>query len=79
MAVQAKVRCIAISTPYWDSTDNSRVVRFSPVYDPDTNSPNYGWSEATPSGYIELTITNRAAYDQFEVNREYIVTFDGVS
>jgi hypothetical protein len=78
MTVQAKVRCIGNSAPAWDATsDTTRVVRFTPVYDADPASPNFAWSQYTPSGYVELTITNPAAFGAFEVNQEYTLTFDG--
>lgn len=76
MSVQAKVRCIANSPPQWDSAGNSRLARFTPVYDSDPSSPNFEWSQATPSGYIELAITNEAAFARFEPGREYLLTFD---
>jgi hypothetical protein len=56
-----------------------RVARFTPVYDANPESPNFEWSQATPSGYIELTITNEAAFSAFEVNTEYLLTFEPVS
>lgn len=75
--VQAKVRCIANSSPQWSpDNDRTRIVRFTPVYVSDTSHPNYKWSEATPSGYLELTVTTPAAHGQFEVGKEYLVTFE---
>ena len=53
-----------------------RIARFTPVYDVDPSHPNYEWSVATPSGYIELAITNEAAFSKFEPGREYLLTFD---
>lgn len=80
MSVQAKVRCIANSSPHWDPEghNGSRVVRFTPVYDPNPEHPNHQWSQATPAGYFEMSITNPAAADAFEVNEEYLVTFEKV-
>jgi hypothetical protein len=37
---------------------------------------NEEWSAATPSGTIEMTITNRAALDQFHVGQYVFVTFE---
>lgn len=80
MSVQAKVRCISNSTSAWDTLGTSgRQVRFTPVYDTDPNHPNFQWSQWTPSGYLELQITNPPAYDTFEVGQEYLVTFDLVA
>jgi beta-mannanase len=76
--IQAKVRCIGNSAPPYDrdGTSGTRTVRFTPVHDPDPEHPNFAWSKATPSGYIELYITNQAASDAFEVDREYLLTFE---
>jgi hypothetical protein len=74
MTVQAKVRCIGNSAPPWG--DTQRTVRFTPVYDSDPAHPNFKWSQATPSGYIELNVSNPAAFDAFEVNQEYLLTFE---
>jgi len=79
VSVQAKVRCIANGPSAWDTTGASgRQVRFTPVYDPDPSHPNFQWSQATPSGYFEMYVTNPAAYEAFEVNQEYLVTFEPV-
>ena len=81
MTVQAKVRCIGNSTPqYYPAGDNSmRLVRFTPVHDPNPEHPNFEWSQATPSGYIELAVTNSAAFNKFEVGSEYLLTFEAVT
>jgi hypothetical protein len=81
MSVQAKVRCTGNSRPPYygdDQPDVMRSVRFTPVYDSDPEHPNFEWSAATPSGYIELTITNPDAFSKFEVNKEYLLTFEPV-
>ncbi len=46
-------------------------VRLRPVFSNDKESPNYSFSQATPSGVLELTITNTAAWGAFEIGREY--------
>lgn len=53
-------------------------VSLSPVYSSDPNSENYSWSQATPSGLIEMHITNQAALDAFEANKEYLIIFEPV-
>ena len=80
MSVQAKVRCVSNAQPVYDTTTTgeSRLVRFTPVYDSDPEHPNFEWSKATPAGYLELYITNPAAHGQFEVNAEYLLTFEKV-
>ena len=49
-------------------------VKLQPVFGPG----NEAWSEATPQGEIELTITNQDAVDLFEPGAEYKVTFEKV-
>lgn len=76
MAVQAKMRCTWNQHPQWDSTETTRVIRLTPVYSSDPESENYSWSKATPAGNLEMTVTNPAAFDQFEENGEYLLTFE---
>lgn len=78
--VQAKVRCNSNTPAPWtgDAKVTTMIVRFSPVYAEDKTHPNYEWSQATPSGYIELSITNPAAFLRFEVGKEYLLTFEEV-
>lgn len=44
-----------------------------PVWDPNPESPNFKWSQATPDGEIRLGITNPAAFGQFEPGQEVYV------
>ncbi len=46
-------------------------VTMSPVYG-EANKP---WSQATPQGKIEMSITNPDAVDQFELGKSYFVDF----
>lgn len=55
-----------------------RRVKLSPVYSSDKSDPNYSWSQATPSGSIELTITNPAAFEQFVPGTLYHITFEAL-
>lgn len=66
MNVRAKFRVHNIS---------GQQVSMSPVYSSDPATENYSWSQATPSGQIQMHISNPAALEQFEVNKEYLVTF----
>lgn len=56
-----------------------RQVHLSPVYSSDPASPNHSWSKATPSGKLELTITNPGAYEQFAVGKKFLMTFEEVA
>jgi hypothetical protein len=78
MSAQAKMRCTWNQQTQWATIDqDTHIVRFAPVSgDSDENKE---WSKYTPSGSIEMHITNPAAFDQFEENAEYLLTFDRVS
>lgn len=56
-----------------------RQVELTPVYSSDKSSPNYSWSQATPSGKLEMTITNPGAYDKFAVGKTFFMTFEEVT
>lgn len=56
-----------------------RQVHLAPVYSSDKTSPNYSWSQATPSGKLEMTITNPGAYEQFAVGKTFLMTFEPVT
>lgn len=64
-------------TPYAFASGEqlSERVQMSPVYSDDPNSENYSFSQATPSGAIELNITNVGAFGAFVVGAEYVVSF----
>lgn len=55
---------------------NYRQIILAPVYSPDKASPNYSWSQATPSGKLEMTITNPGAYEQLGIGKTFLMTFE---
>ena len=84
MTVLAKFRCTFIDEPLYlkkareehpeGNHDESRVIHFSAVKDEDTD--NEQWSKWTPSGDIQIYVTNPAAFEQFEQGRSYLLTFE---
>lgn len=70
MAVRAKVKCDSIT-----ERQGSKTVKLQAVTSAGHNDPNKSWSKWTPSGSIELQITNPEAFNQFEVNKDYFVDF----
>lgn len=70
MTVRAKVQVQSITHHMWNA--KAATVKLAPVYDTKNNK---SWSEATPSGSIELTITNPAALAQFELGKFLFVDF----
>lgn len=70
MSVRAKMKCVEIT-----ETDYCRRVKLGAVYGSPDRPDNASWSKATPSGSIELSITNPDAYEQFKVGAEFFVDF----
>jgi hypothetical protein len=75
--IKAKVRVHNVSENHFgpENSKSGERVQMSPVYSDDPQSENYSFSQATPSGAIELNITNPDAFGFFEVNKEYVVDF----
>lgn len=74
MAVTAKFKVNRVEK-HGDGDYEYRHIRLTAVYSPDPNSPNYSWSKMTPCGEIAMTITNPAAFQQFELEQEFLLTF----
>ncbi|HBS7006725.1 TPA: hypothetical protein MAO28_004716 [Klebsiella pneumoniae] len=68
MSVRAKFQCNSIN----QSPDNSTaVVHFIAVT---TGSmENETWSKYTPSGQLQMVISNPAAFEEFEQGKEYFI------
>lgn len=66
MAVRAKFRC-----QYVAEHDTDETVYFVPVYE--DQGVNKRWSEATPAGTLQMTITNKGARGAFTAGKEYYV------
>ena len=76
MTVQAKFWVTGINHHAYQagqSDNQSATVELSPVFGEGVNAQ---WSKNTPSGKIEMLITNPVAVDQFELGSEYIVNFE---
>lgn len=52
-----------------------RTIVFQPVYSDDLESENRRFWNASPSGEIRLGTINPAAWEAFELDREYYVDF----
>lgn len=78
MSVRARMVVLKVqgNSPDNSGRDTCKIVRMSPVYSPDPNSPNYSYSVATPAGEVCLYITNPAAFEQFKEGKTYDLTFE---
>lgn len=72
--VRAKFKCMEIKHAHSGSADYSAAtVTLIPVWG--DGKANDQWSKATPSGKLEMLITNPAAVSKFELGREYYLDF----
>jgi hypothetical protein len=77
MMVRAKFKVQSIQ----DSTDqagkvHSRRVLLHPVYSDNPEHENRAFWQATPTGMLDMWITNPAAFEQFEQGAEYYIDFE---
>ena len=70
MNVSARMKCESVLV-----REGMREVKLFAVYSNDPKSPNFSYSTATPNGNVALTITNPAAYEQFEPGKIYDLVF----
>lgn len=77
--VVAKMRCVERRDSQHDSNPEGKTttVRLQPVYS--DKGVNATWSKYTPSGQVEMQITNPAAVEAFELGKCYLVTFSQTS
>ena len=78
MAIVAKMVVVSAEQKTWNQHRGSEQpdqedVKLDVVYSDDPDDPNRSWSEATPSGALELTITNKDAIGKLKVGQEYYV------
>lgn len=75
MKIQAKFACHNVREVFYgtDNTKSAEVVTLNPVYS--DSGPNKTWNDATPSGVVEMYISNPSAWGAFELHKEYIVDF----
>lgn len=57
-----------------DGSKHGESIRLSAVFGPGNES----WSDATPSGQIDMYIGNPGAFDKLELHKEYFVDFTPV-
>lgn len=66
-----KVQALTTEASWGEGRPDRQSVRLSAVSD----EGNKSWSQFTPSGTIEMQITNKAALDQFKVGDFFFVDF----
>lgn len=74
--VRAKFKCSNVHhIPTSKPEDACAQVSLMPVYDSASAPENKSWSRWTPGGLIQMTITNPAAIEKFELGKDYFVDF----
>lgn len=68
MSVRAEFHCNAINK----SPDNSTAVAHLIVVTTGS-AENESWSKYTPSGQLQMVISNPAAFEQIELGKEYFI------
>jgi hypothetical protein len=58
-----------------DKKETYENVMLHPVYSSDPDSPNYSFSQATPSGQVQMCISNPGAWGFFDLHKEYDIVF----
>lgn len=76
--IRAKFSCGKIDKYPENATEQFETVILNAVYSSDPESENYSWSKWTPSGMLNLTITNPDAQGKFEVGKEYFIDISEV-
>lgn len=73
--VTAKFKVSRVTPMGADNLDDAWAaeVELTPDY---AGGANHEWSKATPSGVCRLTITNKAAVEQFPVNASMMIMFE---
>lgn len=56
----------------------SQIVKLNPSYVSDPGNPNHAFWKATPTGNLEMTITNPAVFGFFVPGRSYFLDFTAV-
>lgn len=71
MSIKARVKITDVV-----GNEYAQQITMVPVYDDDKSSPNYSFSQATPNGKFEMTVTNKDAWPFFVPGKILDVTFE---
>ncbi len=72
MSVKAKFKCVELKRMSYYDTGVTEGVILQACSGPG----NEEWSKFTPSGRLEMQITNPAALEQFHLGKFYFLTFE---
>lgn len=77
MVVTAKFRCTAKTER--ENWGGPGFCNYGITLQAATGPGNEAWSKATPTGTIELTVTNPTAVAEYVVGQEYLLTFEAAT
>ncbi len=79
MATRAKFKLNSYTVDeHHETGEEKRTLNMTPVYDADPESENGQFFAYTPSGSIQLGVTNKAVWGEFEIGDEIYVDFTKV-
>lgn len=79
MSVRAKFFVSSVTHLATPGSDPCATIKLAPVFGSyGDGKDNESWSKYTPSGTIEMNVTNPTAIERFEPGKAYYVTFDPV-
>lgn len=82
MTVKARMRVTGRAEKNWNHEGKKGIdaveVTLQCVYSNDKTSPNYTFSQASPSGECRIMITNPAAFNQFTIGQTFDIDFTPV-
>jgi len=75
MMTRALMTCHAVEDEKYKEAKRGEHVRLEAYASGGDDDPNKSWSEATPSGRVEMFISNPGAWGKFEQGKNYYVDF----
>lgn len=73
--LEARMVCVQM---FKRGAHDPEVVKLEAFHTDDPTDPNKAWSDATPSGALEMTISNPEAHGFFKPGATYAVRFEEV-
>jgi hypothetical protein len=61
-----------------DGASEAQIVKLFAAYENNPDHPNFAFWKATPTGTLEMTVSNPAAFALFARGRRYLLTFEPV-
>lgn len=76
MKIRARMMCNSVERQAYGKAWAVELVKMSAVATDDPSDPNYTYSEATPAGSLELTVSNKDAHGAFQAGETYDISIE---